>query len=154
MIKVTSIEQIPQLQYNNKSLPTIDAIPLTYEFLCSIIDELPGYLYWKDIYSRYRGGNKNFIKAAGFDTLEQLNGKFDHELIWKNKANEFIKIDHQIMNKGNIVTTIDGVEVKSNKTGFSQMSFIQTTKQLILDKHGNRYILGYATEVESPWFKS
>ncbi|MBY0430826.1 MAG: PAS domain S-box protein, partial [Rhodospirillales bacterium] len=47
-----------------------------------IMDSIPEFIFWKDKDSRYLGANINFSRAAGYEEIEDLIGKSDHDLPW------------------------------------------------------------------------
>lgn len=65
--------------------------------LRSAIDLLPLAVYWKDVESRYIDGNRKFREDAGID---DVRGKFDHEMPWKNAARELVTDDREILVNG------------------------------------------------------
>ncbi len=66
------------------------------QILQTILDTIPLGVFWKDIELRYAGANKQFLYDTNV-TLEELLGKTDAELRWKDKADEFMGIDREII---------------------------------------------------------
>jgi two-component system aerobic respiration control sensor histidine kinase ArcB len=73
-------------------------------YLDNILEQIPGFLYWKDLNSVYLGCNAYFAKVAGLDSPAEIIGKTDYDLAWnKTEAELFIKGDHEtIANRGKI----------------------------------------------------
>ncbi len=69
-------------------------------YLKNIINNLPHFIFWKDKDSRFLGCNFAFAKSAGFDSPNDLIGKTDYDMVWKDKAAEYIKTDQKIMATG------------------------------------------------------
>src|SRR5437868_5665180 len=69
-------------------------------YLKNIINNLPDFIFWKDKESRFLGCNVAFAHAAGFDSPNDLIGKTDYDMAWKDKAAEYVKIDQKIMSTG------------------------------------------------------
>ncbi len=70
------------------------------ERLQAIIDCLPVRVFWKDRELRYLGCNSAFAHDAGFDAREQLIGKTDFELGWKDLADDYRFVDHRVLESG------------------------------------------------------
>lgn len=56
--------------------------------LKNIIDTVPVRIYWKDLQGHYLGANDLFIKDAKLETQEELIGKTDYDLIWRDSSAE------------------------------------------------------------------
>ncbi|MEQ1599542.1 MAG: PAS domain S-box protein [Methylotenera sp.] len=69
-------------------------------FLKTIIDVAPLQIFWKDTNSRYMGGNLAFAKDALLNSSEDLVGKFDTDLLWKDSAEKFQREDQEIIESG------------------------------------------------------
>lgn len=62
---------------NVKASPLVNYEQLTVEqpeFLKTIIDNLPGYVYWKDVDSVYMGCNQNLAKLLGLKSSFDIIG--------------------------------------------------------------------------------
>ena len=70
------------------------------QMLESIIDNIPQRIFWKDRESRYLGCNMAFARDAGLAYTEQVVGKTDHELPWKNMAEALQRSDLEVMETG------------------------------------------------------
>ncbi len=66
----------------------------------NVIKYAPGLFYWKDKNSVYQGGNDEFAHLAGLDSWMQVKGKTDFELGWKDRAEEYVSIDKQVIDSG------------------------------------------------------
>ena len=80
-----------------------------------VLDNIPLRVFWKDTKGRYLGCNPLFAKDAGFSNAEQLLGKDDSVMSWRDQAERYYADDRLIMNTGlarlNIeeqLTTADG----------------------------------------------
>lgn len=92
--------------------------------LNNIVKYAPGLVYWKDKNSVYQGCNDEFARLAGLETSEQVKGKTDFDLIWKEGAASYIAGDQKVFKTGKpnlnieeVVTTSDNrkITVISNK---------------------------------------
>ncbi|MFG6098750.1 EAL domain-containing protein [Leptothoe sp. ISB3NOV94-8A] len=52
------------------------------QFLQTVLDTFPLHIFWKDRNSVYLGGNRNFLKNAGLNSLVDIQGKTDYDLPW------------------------------------------------------------------------
>lgn len=66
-------------------------------FLRLILDNIPQYIFWKDINSVYQGANQLFAEAAGLASPSEVIGKTDAELWDPVQTDRFRAIDHQVM---------------------------------------------------------
>ncbi|MCC5015836.1 MULTISPECIES: PAS domain-containing sensor histidine kinase [unclassified Legionella] len=86
---------------NSSYLAIFTVIDRTNEALKSyinaIINTLPGAIYWKDKEGRYMGCNQFVANMAGFDKPEQVLGKTDFDLCWKEFAQDWRNLDLEVM---------------------------------------------------------
>jgi PAS domain S-box-containing protein len=62
-----------------------------------IIESVPARVFWKDKDLRFMGCNTLFARDAGFSHPEQLLGKDDFSMGWKEQADLYRTDDRQIM---------------------------------------------------------
>ncbi len=65
-------------------------------FLRLVIDNIPQLIFWKDHHAMYLGCNQRFADINGLNSPEDIIGKTDLDLAWKQAA-KFIQDDHRIM---------------------------------------------------------
>lgn len=65
--------------------------------------ELTQPSYWKDSQGHYLGGNEAFLKLTGFDHIDELIGKTDFELPWREFANEIRNKDQTVIKTAQIL---------------------------------------------------
>jgi two-component system aerobic respiration control sensor histidine kinase ArcB len=65
-----------------------------------VINNVPHFLFWKDHNGIFLGCNKAFSKSAGFQSPEDLVGKTDYDMPWKENAIDYINDDKHIMDAG------------------------------------------------------
>lgn len=71
------------------------------QILQLVMDYIPQFIFWKDKELVYLGCNKNFAKVAGLDTPQEIIGKTDYDLAWKEEEADFYrKMDRQVMEAG------------------------------------------------------
>ena len=63
-----------------------------------VLDNIPQFIFWKDINSVYLGCNRNFARVAGVGDPKNIIGKTDSDLPWeKSQAESFFEIDRLVM---------------------------------------------------------
>jgi PAS domain S-box-containing protein len=70
------------------------------EILQKIINLLPIRVFWKNIDLRYLGCNEIFAKDAGKDGPEDLIGKDDFQMGWREQAEIYRADDKKVINSG------------------------------------------------------
>ena len=65
--------------------------------LQSVIDSIPTRVFWKDLDNIYLGCNEKFAKDAGFERPQELIGKSDFDMPWREQANQYRKDDTETM---------------------------------------------------------
>ncbi|MCK4608034.1 MAG: PAS domain-containing protein [Gammaproteobacteria bacterium] len=65
-----------------------------------MIANMPCNVYWKDSNGLFVWCNKNQLKAAGLEKLEDIVGKSDYDLIWREDADFLRRIDKEVMESG------------------------------------------------------
>lgn len=71
------------------------------DLLRLVMDNIPQFVFWKDINSIYLGCNMNFAKRAGLDHPQEIIGKSDYELPWAREDADFYRlVDRRVMDSG------------------------------------------------------
>jgi len=68
--------------------------------LQSIINTVPMRVFWKDTQLRYLGCNRIFARDAGVASSEELVGKDDYQLAWREQADLYRADDRLVMESG------------------------------------------------------
>jgi len=68
--------------------------------LRDVLDTVPVRVFWKDMTGRYLGCNLAVAKAAGLASPEDIVGKTDFDLPWKDQAPAYQKIDLEVIRSG------------------------------------------------------
>jgi PAS domain S-box-containing protein len=69
--------------------------------LQTVLDSIPSAVFWKDRNSVVLGGNRAWLRAAGFNSSEEVVGKTDYDLPWdKKQADSFREYDKKVMDSG------------------------------------------------------
>jgi len=109
-----------------------DQIRKESALLKSIINTIPIRIFWKDLESRYLGGNNLFAEDANLQDESQLIGKDDYDLPWKNEADLYRALDKSVMDTG--IAKLNVEEPLTDKDGIQR--WISTSKVPLIDGYG------------------
>jgi diguanylate cyclase (GGDEF)-like protein/PAS domain S-box-containing protein len=70
------------------------------QMLETVMDNIPQRIFWKDRESRYLGCNMAFARDAGLAYPEQVVGKTDDDLPWRQIADEVRRQDAEVIESG------------------------------------------------------
>ncbi|HVE10410.1 MAG TPA: PAS domain S-box protein, partial [Paraburkholderia sp.] len=70
------------------------------QMLETVMDNIPQRIFWKDRESRYLGCNMAFARDAGLAYPEQVVGKTDDDLPWREIADEVRRHDAEVIESG------------------------------------------------------
>lgn len=66
----------------------------------AVVDSLPWAVFWKDLDSRYLGGNQAMAKLCGFASPDDLVGLSDTDLWWRDDAASYRADDLDVIQSG------------------------------------------------------
>jgi len=92
---LNSFEREAQRRHAERSLAD------SHHLLKMIIDTAPMRIFWKDKELRYLGCNPAFAKDAGESVLQDVVGKDDYQLAWKEQA-EYYRADDRLVMDSNV----------------------------------------------------
>lgn len=70
------------------------------ELLTNITESAPIRIFWKDLDGLYLGCNTLFARDAGFSRPQELIGKSDYDMGWRDQAELYRADDQAVMNSG------------------------------------------------------
>lgn len=70
------------------------------DLLSHILANIPAFVFWKDRNSTYLGCNEAFASSAGVGCPENIVGKTDYDLVWKDDAEAYRQDDRRVMDSG------------------------------------------------------
>lgn len=79
------------------------------EIVQSVIDSLPQTIFWKDREGRFLGGNQRLLAEAGLTDRDELIGKTDADMLWRNQAARYQAEDRAVMINGRSSVTDESV---------------------------------------------
>jgi len=109
-----------------------DALQRSNDLLRSIVETVPPRIFWKDVKLRFLGCNTQFARDAGLDRPEDLIGKTDHDMKWREQAEKYQADDLAVMRSG--VPKLDYEEPQTTPEG--QTMWVSTSKVPLRDDHG------------------
>jgi PAS domain S-box-containing protein len=102
------------------------------KFLQKVFDTIPQRLFWKDKHFRYLGCNKVFALDAGLESPEQIVGKNDFELSWKESAHLYREDDRSVIETGISRVNYEESQVQDN----GNILWLRTSKIPLRDRRG------------------
>ncbi len=70
------------------------------DLLTHILNNIPTFVFWKDRNCTYLGCNENFARSAGVGRPEDIAGKTDYDLVWRNDAEAYQQDDKRVIDGG------------------------------------------------------
>lgn len=101
--------------------------------LKTVINTVPARIFWKDRESRFLGCNRLFAEDAGLADEEELVGKTDHDMPWREEAASFVSDDKKVMQTQ--TSKINYEEPMTLKDGSTR--WLNTSKVPLLDQNGS-----------------
>jgi two-component system, OmpR family, aerobic respiration control sensor histidine kinase ArcB len=125
----------------------VNPINIDFEFL---LKSVPGYVYWKDRNSVYRGCNQNVANLIGLPTTSDIIGKTDFDLPWGNNldiVNKARADDQHVITTGQSLTTEVYLNIR-NEQGLE--TILRTEKVPLLDDEKNIIgVLGISIDISN-----
>ena len=109
-----------------------DAIIESRNILSSVVENAPMRVFWKDAELRYLGCNTAFAHDAGLSGPEDLIGKDDFQMVWREQAELYRADDKQVMDSDK--EKIGFEEPQTTPDG--QTIWLRTSKVPLHDKGG------------------
>ncbi len=111
--------------------------------LKSVIEKLPGSIYWKDKHGVYLGCNEFVLKMAGVRHDKEIIGKTDFNMPWKKYAEELHAIDQQVLETELPIETEESPVLANG-----QQAIMLTHKAPLRDENGDVIgIIGVSVDI-------
>lgn len=91
-------------------------------YMSAIINNLPGSVYWKDLDGHYLGCNKFVATMAGFDSTDDIIGKTDYDLCWKEFAEDWRLLDKQVIKENKTIAHEEKVKL-ANENIITELTY-------------------------------
>ncbi len=102
------------------------------QMLRLVMDNVPEAIFWKDRKSVFLGGNRAFVQDAGLESPEQIIGKTDFDLVWKDFADRYRADDHEVLDTG--IPKLDYEEQQLTSDG--DIIWLRTSKVPLYNNQG------------------
>ncbi|MDZ7370538.1 MAG: PAS domain S-box protein [candidate division KSB1 bacterium] len=109
------------------------ALRQSRQMLRLVIDSIPVRVFWKDRESKYLGCNKIFALDSGFLHPEELLGKTDYDMGWREQADLYRRDDREVIETG--LPKLNYEEPQTTPDG--GRIWLRTSKVPLTDADGN-----------------
>jgi len=106
--------------------------------LKNVIDRLPHCIFLKNTEGVFLDCNTAFAELAGFQDPQEVIGKTDNEMPWKDNAAEYLKNDHQIVSQ--VISKLNYEEEQLQLDGTRKIMLV--TKVPILRQNNKKIVIG------------
>ena len=119
-------------------------VKASQKMLQLVLDSIPARVFWKDINSVYLGCNKLFAKDASIQSAQQIVGKTDFDMVWREQAERYRADDQAVMHSGLPKLQYEETLTQPDKA----TRWLETSKIPLTDLNGNIIgILGTYTDI-------
>lgn len=112
---------------------TDEELRIARRMLQLVLDTIPVRVFWKDKDSTYLGCNKLFALDAGLNSPEELVGKTDYDMGWKEQAKSYRNDDAKVIRLGK--PKLNYEEPQTTPDG--KKIWLETSKIPLTDSNGN-----------------
>lgn len=117
--------------------------------LQTIIDSVPVRLFWKNKEGVYLGCNKAFLNDAKLSSLDDIVGKTDYDMVWKEDAERFRQDDKEVFDSGE--SKLNYIERQPQLDGRNLM--LSTSKVLLKNAQGEAIgVLGAYEDITEDYY--
>lgn len=87
-----------------------------------VIDNLPQAIFWKDRALRFLGCNRRFLADAGLTSVDDIIGKTDFDMPWKDQASAYQTDDRSVIEHGPKVNAEEPITRSDGSTTWLRVS--------------------------------
>jgi PAS domain S-box-containing protein len=99
----------------------------------TVLANVPASIFWKDRNSVYLGANKQFAQDTGLRSPDDLIGKTDYDLTWRQEEADFYRqCDRNVMDSGEPLLNIE----ESQRQAGGKKAYLLTNKVPLRDESG------------------
>ncbi len=109
-----------------------EALQSSWQMIEGIVNSIPARIFWKDRDLVYLGCNLAFARDAGFAGPEEIIGKDDFQLAWREDAEAYRSDDRQVIESGRPKLLIE----ESQTTPEGKVIELLTSKSPLRDSEG------------------
>jgi PAS domain S-box-containing protein len=125
------LQRVAQAAVNRKQ--AYEALPESQQVLQLIMNNIPHSIFWKDKDLAFLGCNRNFARDAGKESPEEIIGKTDYDMPWREQAELYRADDRQVMEAGEPVLNYE----EPQTTPDGRQIWLRTSKVPLRDSAGN-----------------
>ena len=120
-----------------------DPLRQTAEFMQLVLDNIPQYIFWKDLNSVYLGCNRRWAEMAGIGNPSNVIGLTDDALPWTQEQKDwYVECDRRVMATDTPMLRIKQSQLQAD----GQLSWRETSKFPLHDAEGN--VIGLLGTIE------
>ena len=121
-----------------------DRLRESQQMLRTVLDTIPVRVFWKNANLDYIGCNRPFALDAGLSSAEEIIGKSDFDMFWREHAGRFREIDREVIDTG---TPKQQYEY-SRQSVDGQKVWLRLNKSPLIDPDGNIHgVLGIYEDI-------
>jgi two-component system, OmpR family, aerobic respiration control sensor histidine kinase ArcB len=118
---------------SGKMVSSVDELKEQLHQVNSILQKVPGFVFWKDTSSVYKWCNESFSRNAGLNNPDEIVGLTDYDLPWKNhESDRYVRDDKEVMGIGKAKLNIEETQHKAD----GQEIHVLTSKAPLYDQKG------------------
>jgi PAS domain S-box-containing protein len=121
-----------RLRKKSKEIPIGDNFFSDENLLRTLIDNMPDFIYIKDVKSRFVVANKKLAQVHGIRSPMHMAGKTDFDFYPKELANKYYWNEQEIMSSGKPLINIEEQGLDEN----GDIIYVSTTKIPLRDSNG------------------
>lgn len=123
---------IAQFRHTARQEAFAEAQRQSRELLQSIVENAPLRVFWKDTQLRYLGCNTRFARDAGLASTEEVIGKDDYQMTWREQADLYRADDKRVIDTA--TPKLDFEEPQTTPDGHT--IWLHTSKVPLHDAYG------------------
>lgn len=116
----------------SKIKDTLTTVMHAYNALFLVLKNMPGWIYWKNRDGVYLGCNQELAIRAGLSSPEDVIGKTDYDLPWREEAACIQVIDQKVINHGKYIEIEEPVHGPGGR-----VYTLLTRKSQLIDSNDN-----------------
>jgi PAS domain S-box-containing protein len=109
-----------------------ESLRQSHQILQTILDTIPVRVFWKDLDLKFLGCNRPFAQDAGLNDPEELIGKDDFAMGWRDQAEKYRADDRSVIASGTAKVMIE----EPQKTPDGRIIWLLTSKVPLRDAKG------------------
>ena len=107
-----------------------------------ILLHVPCPIFWKSLDGTFLGCNQAFLKLLNIQSYNDLIGRKDPDLPWRERTEQYIKDDQHVISTGETLNVVEDIPIEGNRTIISQ-----TTKSPLIQDGKIIGVLGIALDI-------